>query len=258
MPTLSAEVLDLGLRLKNQHFTVYIPILFGKENENPRDPILFLRRAFALRADDDWRAGKADVHRPIADQIATLCREEILPRHKGQRLAVIGMCATGSMPLALLAQQPEIREFVAPVVSQPALPLPSWSAAAKKAIGIAPEELRIAQSRVRENHIEILGFRFQCDRISPRERFVALDNAFKIDRHQYFKDCTVPKSEYIDQEKLKKNAHSVLAGCYQPADGQKIPSTEIAWRRLTNFLHAKLDGPAARPYPEKFPDRLLQ
>lgn len=258
MPALSGDVLDLGLRLKKEGFAVYIPLLFGKENDNPRDPTLFVRRAISLSNDPAWLAGKGEVHRPIVDQVGALCREYILPRHKGQRLGIIGNCVTGSIPIALLGERPEVAGLIAPVISQPALPLPSCSAAAKKQTGVSAGELQLAQQRVREDHLEILGFRFECDGISPPERFAGLRNAFAISGREYFIDRTVPKKEYVGEDGLDKRSHSVLAGCYRPAEGSRIPSTEVAWCRLRNFLHAKLDGPVALPYHEEFPNRLLQ
>src|ERR1043166_32683 len=258
MPALSADILDLGLRLRDDGFTVYVPLLFGGEKDNSQSTLLFLRRAIAMRSDPEWLTGKGDAPRRIVDEIAELCRECILRRHHGERLGVIGNCVTGSIPIALLAKN--LPEFVAPAISQPALPMPACSQAAKQDIGISPKELLAAQERVRHDDIEIIGFRFQYDGISPSERFVAFRRAFTFGSREYFIDRTLPKIEYFDQDRLDLHSHSVLAGCYHAAkhsSGVATSSTQVAWLRLTNFLHAKLDGPAPRPYVEKFPKRLI-
>jgi len=256
MPALSADVLDLGRRLAEQGFTVYVPLLFGRPDDNPQNELLGLTRGIALRADPKWRAGRGDVHRPIIDEIATLCRKEILPHHPGQRLGVIGMCLTGVFPIALLRESD--LPVAAPVVSQPAIPLPSCTEAAQSETGISPDEMQLILRNVAHDNIEILGFRFELDKVSPEKRFEVLKREFNVkDRH--FIDCTVRKSDYVSQGHLSDRAHSVLAGCYHkdvPPHGSNLSSTEIAWRRLLAFLHAKLDGAEAHPYVEPFPERL--
>ena len=258
MPALSADILDLGLRLRDEGFTVYVPLLFGREDDNSQSDLLFLRRAIAMQNDPEWLSGKGEVRRRIVDETAALCRDYILPRHKGERLGVIGNCVTGSIPIALLAK--DLPEFVAPAISQPALPTPSCSDAAKHEIGISRDELQAAQRRVRHDDIEIIGFRFQDDGISPSERFDALRRAFTFGSREYLIDRTVPKSEYVDQDRLDAHSHSVLAGCYHAAQHPsrvRPSSTQVAWLRLKNFLHAKLDGPTTSRYVEKFRKRLI-
>lgn len=257
MPALSAEVLELGLRLREVGYTVYIPLLFGKPEDNPQSKLLGVSRGFAMQFDKDWLAGKAEAQRPIVAEIATLCREYVLPLHQGQRLGVIGMCFTGVIPIGLLGQEKPFRALAAPVVSQPALPLPSCTTGAKKKSGLSPEEMERARASVRACDIQILGFRFEGDEVSPGERFETLSEAFTFHHKSNFLNRSIPKDDY-EQDNIPQRAHSVLTQCYvkPPNDATRLPSTEIAWRRLRRFLHAKLDGPVSLPYEEPYPERL--
>lgn len=258
-PALSADVLDLGERL-SRDFNVYIPLLFGAEEDNPQSKLLGFRRGLALKADRLWRIGKAKVHRPIVAQLADLS-QKIVEEHDGKNLGAIGMCLTGVLPIALLGQSRDIPQLVAVVVSQPTLPVPSFSDAAKREIGLAAGELQVARQRVTARKLEILGFRFEADKVSPKERFESLCEAFTIGKTRHFVDRTVPTWDYLKNGNLSPRAHSVLTACFREEQAHPRPdlsSTEVAMARLVNFLHLKLDGPSPRAYVERFPERLRQ
>jgi dienelactone hydrolase len=88
-------------------------------------------------------------------------------------VGAIGMCFTGNFALAMMTEP----AVVAPVLSQPSLPL-GFSAAAKAATGISPEEIAHAKKRFIDEDLSCLGLRFKGDPIVTKERFQSFKNAF--------------------------------------------------------------------------------
>jgi hypothetical protein len=78
------------------------------------------------------------------------------------------MCFTGGFALGMMVDD----VVVAPVLSQPSLPLPV-SAARRAAIGLSAEDTERMVARVRAGTC-VLGLRFTGDRASPPERFATL------------------------------------------------------------------------------------
>jgi hypothetical protein len=80
------------------------------------------------------------------------------------------MCATGGFALAL-AVDPVV---VAPVLSQPSLPLP-WIGRRRSLIDLAPDDLDAVAERCSHGDLNVVGLRFDGDRFVPRERFAHLE-----------------------------------------------------------------------------------
>jgi dienelactone hydrolase len=237
MPALSPDVLDLALRVSNEGYSVYVPLLWGSENENAHSKLLFLRRAMELRCSSEWKAGAAEVNRPILDRLTSLCHA-IISRHPRERIGVIGNCLTGIFPFALAARVPQV---VAPIASQPTLPL-SFSKKAAAQTGLSPAELKMLQRRIeRDPSFQLLGFRFEHDRASRRARF----DTFKQEFGERFLNGTLPAAHYHVDDGLELHVHAVLTSCY--SSNPKF-ATFQAWRECANFLDAKLSGDSPRSY----------
>jgi dienelactone hydrolase len=237
MPALSPDLLDLALRLSRNNYSVYVPLLWGKEDENAASRFVFFRHAFELRASSRWRAGIADVHRPILDDLAELCRK-IIVEHPNQRIGVIGNCLTGIFPFALAARVPEV---AAPIASQPTLPL-TLSKSDWPKTGLSSEDTRRLQERIRtEPNFQLLGFRFEEDLVSPAARFDTLKRQF----HPRFVDGTIPVKYYHCRDEMPRHPHAVLTECHM--ENPKL-ATSHAWQECLNFLAAKLRSDKARWY----------
>jgi hypothetical protein len=111
---LSIACLKLAIRLSRAGFTVYVPLLFGKPDGKTGFGTT-LRTTSELAFGGQWHALFAEHrHQPITDSLAGLCRK-ISSWHDDRGIAVIGMCLTGALPIALM-NEPCV---VAPVVAQP-------------------------------------------------------------------------------------------------------------------------------------------
>jgi dienelactone hydrolase len=201
------ETLELGERLSNEGYTVYVPVLFGKVGE--RKPAMLARcRSHDFNCLSDSAS-------PLARELLDKLLPRIAARHT--KIGVIGMCLTGSFPL-LLVQHDAVK---AAVVSQPALPL-----FRKSAVGLSAEEIAATRTAL-EPKAKVLYFRYSRDCISPNERLEALKKELpgRVES-RVFPACT---SEH----------HAVLT--------DSLTETPEAWKCLTAYLAESLQGKAVAP-----------
>jgi dienelactone hydrolase len=86
----------------------------------------------------------------------------------GPGVGVIGMCLTGGFALAMMVDP----VVVAPVLSQPSLPLPI-SRRHRRDLGISDRDLKIVKERA-AGGCDVLGLRFTGDTMAPGARFQRL------------------------------------------------------------------------------------
>jgi dienelactone hydrolase len=225
IPGITPPMLDFAGRVSNAGFTVWMPNLFGVAGK-PYSELYAdeeLARACVSR---EFAALESNQSSPIADMLRLLGRK-LLDETKGKGIGAIGMCITGNFALALMMD-----EFVvAPVLSQPALPIPAFTKGRKEALHISDEQLAIVKNRAAAG-ISVLGFRFTEDSICPRERFDRLRRelgsgfeAFEID--------SSPNNPFH----FKQSAHSVLVMEFHDEAGNP---TRQATDRLIMFLRERL------------------
>jgi hypothetical protein len=68
--------------------------------------------------------------------------------------------------------------MVAPVLSQPSLPLSFASKARAGAIGVSPDEIACAKRRFADEDLSMIGLRFFGDAVVPDARFDTLKSTF--------------------------------------------------------------------------------
>jgi dienelactone hydrolase len=86
------------------------------------------------------------------------------------------MCFTGGFALAMMTEP----AVVAPVLSQPSMPLAAGPGKAKRAasIDVSPAEMACARRRFEEEDLSLIGLRFKSDPMVPPERFERLKSEF--------------------------------------------------------------------------------
>jgi dienelactone hydrolase len=242
LPAVSSSLLDLGERLEEAGYTVYIPVLWGSEWDDATQKGLTNKRAFSLSFDPRFKGLCGSADRPAVHEVARFCRYLMDGPHRGQHLGMIGNCLTGNFPIAVAAEVPEL---VAPILSQPAIPFfdPSHP-------GLTRTQITALKARTHDTAhppLQIVGFRFAGDQVSPEPRFQTY--------HDFFCDSflpyVIPTRLYVDQDQLPLHAHTVLTGCY--LNGSK-PSTAFAWSEAKRFLATKLHHPSPHHFqPRPFP-----
>ncbi len=226
MPGLTPQVLALGNHLVDNGFTVAAPSLFGTPGA-PVGPSMLptLVRGCVTR---EFAAFATNKDRPVAQFLRALARD-LNAQTPGRGVGVIGECFTGGFALAAAVDD----SVLAPVLSQPSLPLPV-TPKQRRDPGLSEGELKIIEKRAAEDGLCAMGLRFSKDLMSPEDRFKTL------------KDRLGDAFAVIDIDSGPGNpggfsrlAHSVLTGEVREVPGH--PAYE-ARERVVEFLKAQLAG----------------
>lgn len=218
---LTPDCVAFGARLAEAGFTVYLPLLFGSPLQDS-----FGSGYLQVLSSDLNLYGKTNQN-PLATWLSALCTQ--MSRECGNRgIGVIGMCLTGNLVIPLLKN----RVVVAPIMSQPAIPLITPTVERKRALGVSDQELGDAKQRVKEDNLTILGFRFTNDCLSPPERFDRLQDEFGKHFHPF--QIKSPDERFL----ITNDAHAVLTKEYRsfPADHP----TRCAFTPVVDFMKSKL------------------
>jgi dienelactone hydrolase len=169
-PGLHPLVVRFADRVAAAGMTVFLPSLFGKPGKSvtlayaltTMIPVICIRREFNVWA--------ADQSSPIVDWLKALARKAHADCG-GRGVGAVGMCFTGNFALAMMTEP----VVIAPVLSQPSLPMGKKKAAA---IGVSPAEIACAKRRFAEEDLSMIGLRFEGDPFVPPERFETLKSTF--------------------------------------------------------------------------------
>jgi len=210
-------VVDAGLR-------VYMPELVGEAGREISMPYVLssmakvcIRREFAVLA--SHRSGF------ITEWLRALARFASAETGNGP-VGAVGMCFSGNFALGMMMEPC----LMAPVLSQPSLPLP-FGEARKRALHISEEELQCVRDRCAKGD-KVLGLRFKGDTSSPPERFETLRRELGAG----FEGIEID-DKYANPDSPAPKPHSVLTHDLIDKDGE--PTKEAA-KRVIAFLVERL------------------
>ena len=203
---------------------VYAPILLGTPDAcNPTR--ITRRRLYGLCVSREFtlfRTGKSspivDWLRPLAHQAHAECG--------GPGVGVIGMCLTGGFALSM-AVDPVV---LAPVLSQPGMPVLSPSG-----LDISAAELATVKRRTVQDGLRLRGYRFAGDPLSRPAKFDTLRREFgeAFTGVELPDACANPKSVLV---RSGKPPHSVFTDDLIDAEGE--PTREAADEVIGFFRQA--------------------
>lgn len=221
IPGIHPGVLALGNHLVDNGFTVAIPSLFGEPGKamSVGYTIATIARACVAR---EFAAFATNKQRPVSLFLRALARD-LNASTPGRGVGVIGQCFTGGFALAAAVDD----SVLAPVLSQPSLPIP-LTAAGRSDPGLSQSELTIVADRCANEGLCALGLRFSEDKMSPRERFATLKQRLG-DAFEVIEIDSGPGNAHG----FGRRAHSVLTDEVREVDGQ--PAYE-ARKRVVEFL----------------------
>jgi dienelactone hydrolase len=228
IPGITPQVAAFGRRVAGRGLTAVLPVLFGTPGK-PESPAYVAREFAWVCISREFACLAKGRSSPVTTWLRALCRD-VHGRCGGPGVGVIGMCATGGFALAMMADPC----VLAPVLSQPSLPLPV-TAAHRAALGVSPEELAAARARCAQG-VKILGLRFTGDRLCPRERFDTLEREFGAG----FEGIQINSSRG-NPYGLRARAHSVVT--VDLVDRPGHPTHEALERVLSKFEGALLGSP---------------
>jgi len=175
MPGLHPLVVRFADRVVDAGMTAYLPSLFGTPGREVSRGYLMGEMLKAICVRREFSIWATDRSSPIVDWLRALARHA----HEscgGPGVGAVGMCFTGGFALAMMTEA----AVIAPVLSQPSMPLPAGFGAAKRkgAIDASAEEIAHARRRMESEDLKLIGLRFRGDSFVPDERFSCLKNTF--------------------------------------------------------------------------------
>ncbi len=164
IPGITPEVANFARRLVEAGYTVAMPSLFGTPGKARSGAYIAssFTRACVSREFTCLATGQSSPVIAWLRRLAADLHEEC----GGPGVGAIGMCLTGGFALAMLVEP----AVVAPVLSQPSLPLPLGSTR-QADLGLSDEELATVKARVADEPCPVLGLRFTEDPLVRVARF---------------------------------------------------------------------------------------
>lgn len=223
MPGLHPDVITFADRVAAEGMTVYCPSLFGEPGRPVSGGYALgeMLKGVCIRYEFNvWAGGKSS---PVVDWLRALARQAHADCG-GRGVGAVGMCFTGGFALAMMTEP----SVVAPVLSQPSLPLAVGvgGKARAGAIDASPAEIACAKRRFADEGLSMIGLRFEDDPTVPRARFDALEREFGADKFERWD---------IDPAEARpgglKNPHSVLT-----VNLRETGKTKAAEQRVIAFF----------------------
>jgi len=225
VPGITPEALELAERLIAAGFLVVLPSLFGSDGK-PLSNGYAAQQMFRLCIGKEVSMLAANASSPITTWLRGLCK--VLHAELGGRgVGVIGMCLTGNFVLSTMVEP----SVVAPVVAQPALPLPVGAKRAAS-LHLSDDELVAIQSRTKQEGLQVLGLRFSGDSKCPASRFATLREALGPGFVPIEIDSSPGNAHGISPA-----AHSVLTHDFVDREGHP---TKEALGAVLSFLGSRL------------------
>lgn len=166
MPGITPHVARFARWVRDAGFTVWMPSLFGRDGEPGTMELAVeamgspcVRREFTAFA-SGAPSPMVQWLRQLAAHAHTVCG--------GPGVGAIGMCFTGNFALGMMLD----RAVLAPVMSQPALPLDDPAST-----GINADVLQTVKRRLDDDDLDVLAYRFEGDSYCTAERFDAFERA---------------------------------------------------------------------------------
>jgi dienelactone hydrolase len=199
MPGLHPGVIAFADRVAAAGMTVYCPNLFGEAGRPASHPLGLATMIGGVCIRREFNVWATDKSSPIVDWLRALARKAHA-ECGGKGVGAVGMCFTGGFALAMMTEP----SVVAPVLSQPSLPLGGSNPERAQALGVSPAEISCARRRFADEDLSMIGLRFFGDPHVPDARFAAYKAEFG-DRFEAIE---------IDPKDARpgglKNPHSVL------------------------------------------------
>jgi dienelactone hydrolase len=173
IPGLHPLVVRFADRVAAAGMTVFCPSLFG----TPGKPV---DRGYAMRS----MLGAICIHRefdvwsttrssPIVDWLRALARKAHV-ECGGKGVGAVGMCFTGGYALAMMTEP----SVVAPVLSQPSMPIAAGSAKRAAGLDASSKEIACAKARLAAEDLTLMALRYRSDAFVPDARFDTLKREF--------------------------------------------------------------------------------
>jgi dienelactone hydrolase len=173
IPNLHPLVVRFADHVAAAGMTVFLPSLFGHPGRTPTPLYAVGQMVAGICIRREFRAWATDESSPIVDWLRALARKAHA-ECGGKGVGAVGMCFTGNFALAMMTEP----AVVAPVLSQPSLPMGFGNKVREAAMGVSPEEVSCARRRFADENLSMIGLRFHGDPFVKAERFDTYKKTF--------------------------------------------------------------------------------
>jgi dienelactone hydrolase len=173
MPGLHPLVIRFADRVAAAGMTVFCPSLFGEPGRPASKGYALREMVTAICIRREFNVWSADKSSAIVDWLRALAGH-VHAECGGRGVGAVGMCFTGNFALAMMTEP----AVVAPVLSQPSMPVPAGSPTRSAGAGVTPAEIACARRRFAEEDLSLIGLRFFGDPFVPDARFDTLRRDF--------------------------------------------------------------------------------
>ncbi|MFG2666086.1 dienelactone hydrolase family protein [Streptomyces sp. NPDC048387] len=176
VPGITPKVLRFAEQVADTGCTAVLPVLFGTPGRDADPATGGWPNTARVMASAMWQVCVSREFTLLAtgrsSRVVGWLRALAAAEHErcgGPGVGAVGMCLTGGFALAMATDE----RMLAPVLSQPSLPLPCTAGRAGS-IDISPRELAVVRGRCEREGLQVLGLRFKGDRLVPADRFAFL------------------------------------------------------------------------------------
>jgi dienelactone hydrolase len=226
MPGLHPLVVRFADRIADAGMTVFLPSLFGDPGREVTVNYAVGEILKTLCIRREFNAWATDRSSPIVDWLRALAKQA----HRecgGRGVGAVGMCFTGNFAMAMMTEP----AVVAPVLSQPSLPLPIGDKR-KAALGLSNDEIQCARRRFQDEGLNAIGLRFKGDPAVPDARW----ETFKATFGAGFEAIEIADADGR-QALAQAHPHSVLT--LNLRDDDPLGPTKRAEERVIAFFKAR-------------------
>jgi dienelactone hydrolase len=173
IPGLHPLVIRFADHVAAAGMTVFMPSLFGTPGKpvTPNYAMQSMLAAICIRR--EFHVWSTQSSSPIVDWLRALARQAHA-ECGGRGVGAVGMCFTGGFALAMMTEP----AVVAPVLSQPSMPIAAGSKKRAAGIDASPREIACAKQRLKEEDLTMLALRYKSDVLVPDARFDMLKREF--------------------------------------------------------------------------------
>ena len=166
IPGLHPLVVAFADRVAAQGMTVFLPSLFGTPGKPMTRNYALGSMLTALCIHREFHVWQAGTSSPIVEWLRALARK-VHAECGGKGVGAVGMCFTGGYALAMMTEP----SVVAPVLSQPSLPIAAGSKTRAAGFDATDGEVACAKARFAAENLSMIGLRFKSDPLVPDARF---------------------------------------------------------------------------------------
>ena len=166
MPGLHPLVVRFADRVAAAGMTVFCPSLFGKPGKPASRSYALATALGVICVRREFHVWRGDRSSPVVDWLKALSRQAHA-ECGGKGVGAVGMCFTGGFALAMMTDP----SVVAPVLSQPSLPIGRKNPLREAEIGLSRDEIACVKGRMEAEDLSVIGLRFKSDVLVPDVRF---------------------------------------------------------------------------------------